>query len=64
MAHDEVSDDIAEKVKQRALEGMGFNALHSAHYAKPFKALMGTTSSLKWLEACFESNEQRKPITI
>lgn len=51
MAHDEVSDVIAEKVKTRVLEGMGFIALHSAHYAKPFKALMGTTCSLKWREA-------------
>lgn len=51
MAHDEVSDEIAEKVKCRVLEGMGFIALHSAHYAKPFKALLGTTCSLKWREA-------------
>ena len=51
MAHDELSDEVAEKVKTRVLEGMGFIALHSAHYAKPFKALMGTTCSLKWREA-------------
>jgi trehalose utilization protein len=51
MAHGEVSDGIAHKVKSRVLEGMGFIALHSAHYAKPFKALLGTTCSLKWREA-------------
>lgn len=51
MAHGEVSDEIAQKVKTRVLEGMGFIALHSAHYAKPFKALLGTTCSLKWREA-------------
>lgn len=28
-------------------EGMGFIALHSAHYSKVFKSLMGTTCSLK-----------------
>ena len=27
---------------------MGFIALHSAHYAKAFKRLMGSTCSLKW----------------
>lgn len=51
MAHDELSDSVAEKVKARVHEGMGFIALHSAHYAKPFKALLGTTCSLKWREA-------------
>ena len=51
MAHGEVSDEITAKVQRRVLEGMGFIALHSAHYAKPFKALLGTTCSLKWREA-------------
>lgn len=51
MAHGEVSDEVVDRVKKRVLEGMGFIALHSAHYAKPFKALMGTTCSLKWREA-------------
>lgn len=50
-AHGEVSDAVAAKVQQRVLEGMGFIALHSAHYAKPFKALLGTTCSLKWRES-------------
>ncbi|MFV0337275.1 MAG: ThuA domain-containing protein, partial [Chthoniobacterales bacterium] len=31
--------------------GMGLILLHSAHYAKIFKALMGTACSLKWREA-------------
>lgn len=48
MAHGEVSDLIAEKVQKRVLEGMGLVALHSAHYSKIFKRLMGTTCSLKW----------------
>ena len=47
-AHREVRDDIVEKVKRRVLEGMGLIALHSAHYSKIFKALMGSTCSLKW----------------
>lgn len=50
-AHGEVSDEVVERAKKRVLEGMGLIALHSAHYAKLFKALMGTTCSLKWREA-------------
>jgi trehalose utilization protein len=49
-AHQEVSDEIAAKVHKRVLCGMGFIALHSAHYSKPFVKLMGTTCSLKWRE--------------
>ena len=51
MAHSEVGDAVVAKVKARVLEGMGLIALHSAHYSKIFKALMGTTCSLKWREA-------------
>ena len=51
MAHDEVSDELAREVRRRVLEGMGFLALHSAHFAKPFTSLMGTNCSLKWREA-------------
>lgn len=51
MAHDEVDDAIVERVQQRVLEGMGIILLHSAHYAKIFKKLMGTSCMLKWREA-------------
>jgi trehalose utilization protein len=50
MAHGEVKDEIAAKVKARVLEGMGFIALHSAHMAKPFLGLLGTSGALKWRE--------------
>ncbi len=50
-AHDEVRDDVAARVHDHVLDGMGFLALHSAHYAKPFTRLMGTSCSLKWREA-------------
>ncbi len=50
-AHDEVRDEIVERVQQRVLEGMGLIVLHSGHYSKLFKRLMGTTCSLKWREA-------------
>lgn len=47
-AHEAVSDEVAAKVQQRVWDGMGLIVLHSAHYSKPFKALMGTSCSLKW----------------
>ncbi|MFE7084387.1 ThuA domain-containing protein [Priestia megaterium] len=50
-AHDEVKDDIVEKVKQRVLDGMGLIVLHSGHFSKIFKTLMGTSCDLKWREA-------------
>lgn len=46
--HHEVPDDVAQWVHERVLAGMGFIALHSAHFSKPFKALMGTHCSLRW----------------
>ena len=54
MAHDRVDDKIVSKVVKRVLDGMGFVVLHSGHFSKPFKALMGTSCDLKWREA----NEQ------
>lgn len=47
-AHHEVSDAIVDKAHKRIMEGMGFIALHSAHYSKLFRKLMGTTCSLRW----------------
>ncbi|NND72727.1 MAG: trehalose utilization protein ThuA [Rhodothermales bacterium] len=55
-AHDEVDDDIVERVRERVLAGMGLVALHSAHHAKIFKRLMGTSCSLRWRE----SNEKER----
>ena len=51
MAHSEVSDEIVERVKARVLAGMGLVVLHSGHFSKIFKTLMGTTCDLKWREA-------------
>ena len=51
MAHDEVRDEIVEKVKARVLAGAGLIVLHSGHFSKIFKSLMGTTCNLKWREA-------------
>lgn len=51
IAHDEVSDEVVEKVQQRVLDGMGLIVLHSGHFSKIFKKLMGTSCDLKWREA-------------
>lgn len=50
-AHEEVEDGIVDRVHQRVLDGMGLIVLHSGHYSKIFRRLMGTTCSLKWREA-------------
>ena len=50
MAHHRVPDEIAERVYNHVMCGMGFIALHSAHFSKPFTRLMGTTCSLCWRE--------------
>ena len=47
-AHAEVEDEIVERIHARVLEGMGLIALHSAHFSKVFKRLMGTSCDLKW----------------
>lgn len=51
LAHDEVADEVAARVQQRVLQGMGFVVLHSAHMSKPFTRLMGTSCLLRWREA-------------
>lgn len=51
MAHEEVQDEIVERVKKRVHDGMGLIVLHSGHFSKIFKSLMGTSCDLKWREA-------------
>jgi len=51
MAHDRVDDKIVARVHQRVMDGMGLIVLHSGHFSKIFKKLMGTGCDLKWREA-------------
>lgn len=51
MAHDDVKDEIVTRVQKRVLEGMGLIVLHSGHFSKIFRRLMGTSCDLKWREA-------------
>jgi len=50
MHHGEVPDELADKVSQAVLKGMGLIPLHSAHLSKPFVKLMGTSCTLRWRE--------------
>ncbi|HEU5140091.1 MAG TPA: ThuA domain-containing protein [Bacillales bacterium] len=50
-AHGEVSDEVVDRIHQRILDGMGLIVLHSGHFSKIFKRLMGTSCDLKWREA-------------
>jgi trehalose utilization protein len=47
-AHDEVSDEVVERVREQVRSGMGLLVLHSGHFSKVFKRLMGTTCDLSW----------------
>lgn len=47
-AHGDVDDAIVDRVHREVLSGMGLVVLHSGHFSKIFKKLMGTTCSLRW----------------
>lgn len=47
-AHDEVAEEVVERVHQQVLAGMGLVVLHSGHWSKIFGRLMGTTCTLRW----------------
>ncbi|HYP46254.1 MAG TPA: ThuA domain-containing protein [Propionibacteriaceae bacterium] len=47
-SHQLVDDSVVERVHQRVLGGMGLLVLHSGHFSKIFRRLMGTTCSLAW----------------
>lgn len=50
IAHHKVPDEVAVRVQQAVLRGMGMIVLHSGHHSKPFKLLMGTSCNLTWRE--------------
>ena len=47
-AHEEVADEVVERVHRHVLAGMGLLVLHSGHWSKIFGKLMGTTCTLRW----------------
>ncbi|MCX8280675.1 ThuA domain-containing protein [Phyllobacterium sp. 0TCS1.6C] len=50
-AHGDVADEVVERVAKRVWEGMGLIVLHSGHFSKIFKRLMGSPCALNWREA-------------
>jgi trehalose utilization protein len=53
--HEQVSNVLVDKIVSRVKDdGMGFIALHSSHFAKPYKKLMDTPCS--WKEYVSDSN--------
>jgi trehalose utilization protein len=51
IGHAEVADEVVERVKSRVLRGMGLVVLHSGHWSKIFRSLMGTSCNLRWRSA-------------
>jgi trehalose utilization protein len=50
VAHDDLTDETVDRVHARVLDGMGLVVLHSGHFSRIFKRLMGTSCDLKWRE--------------
>ena len=50
-AHGSVDEAIVDRVSERVWQGMGLVVLHSGHFSKVFRRLMGTPCSLTWREA-------------
>ena len=53
-AHDKVEDGLVSKIQERVLKGMGLIVLHSGHYSKIFRRMMGTSCDLRWRDATYE----------
>ena len=50
LAHDQVADEVVDRIQSRVLAGMGLIVLHSGHMSKIFRRLMGTSCALTWRE--------------
>ena len=50
LAHEQVSDEVVARVQARVLEGMGLIVLHSGHFSKILRRLLGTSCGLTWRE--------------
>ena len=60
-AHDQVPDEVVDRVQKYVLSGMGLVVLHSGHHSKIFRRLMGTTCNLKWRDNAHERIWTVKP---
>lgn len=50
-AHEQVPDEVVNRIHHHVLAGMGLIVLHSGHHSKIFRKLMGTYCDLRWREA-------------
>lgn len=50
-AHDDIREETVSRIQKRVLDGMGLVVLHSGHWSKIFKRLLGTTCALRYREA-------------
>lgn len=50
VAHNDIPDELVEKIRLRILGGMGLIVLHSGHYSKIFARMLGTSCGLRWRE--------------
>lgn len=50
-AHGDVRDEVVDRVADAVWGGMGLLVLHSGHFSKIFKKLMGAPCNLTWREA-------------
>ena len=51
IAHARVRDEVVERIHRYiTTEGIGLIALHSSHFSKIFRRLMGTSCALRWRE--------------
>ena len=50
-AHGDVADEVADRIADHVWGGMGLILLHSSHFSKIFRKLMGTPCNLTWREA-------------
>ncbi len=47
LRHDDIRDETVDRIERHVREnGVGFISLHSAHYARPYKRLIGTSGDL------------------
>jgi trehalose utilization protein len=49
--HEQVDDAVVERVAKHVWQGMGLIVLHSGHFSKIFRRLMGSPCALHWREA-------------
>lgn len=49
-AHDRVAEELVDRIQLRVQAGMGLIVLHSGHYARIFRRLLGTSCRLRWRE--------------